>query len=49
MIAALQAIERATGGWGLSIAFFRVPYLLNGGSPSRSHAPGPASAGPIPA
>jgi hypothetical protein len=26
----LQAIERATGGWGLSIHFFRVPYLLNG-------------------
>jgi hypothetical protein len=29
-IAGLQAIERATGGWGLSITFFRVPYLLNG-------------------
>jgi len=29
-IAGLQAIERATGGWGLSIAFFRVPYLLDG-------------------
>jgi hypothetical protein len=26
----LQAIERATGGWGLSLQFFRVPYLLNG-------------------
>jgi hypothetical protein len=26
----LQAIERATGGWGLSMHFFRVPYLLNG-------------------
>jgi hypothetical protein len=30
VIAGLQAIERATGGWGLSISFFRVPYLLNG-------------------
>ncbi len=30
VIAGLQAIERATGGWGLSITFFRVPYLLNG-------------------
>jgi hypothetical protein len=30
VIAGLQAIERATGGWGLSVAFFRVPYLLNG-------------------
>jgi hypothetical protein len=30
VIAALQAIERATGGWGLSITFFRVPHLLNG-------------------
>jgi hypothetical protein len=30
VIAGLQAIERVTGGWGLSIAFFRVPYLLNG-------------------
>ena len=30
MIAGLQAIERATGGWGLSITFFRVPFLLNG-------------------
>jgi hypothetical protein len=29
-LAALQAIERATGGWGLSMHFFRVPYLLNG-------------------
>jgi hypothetical protein len=26
----MQAIERATGGWGLSMYFFRVPYLLNG-------------------
>jgi hypothetical protein len=30
VIAGLQAIERATGGWGLSITFFRVPYILNG-------------------
>jgi hypothetical protein len=30
VVAGLQAIERATGGWGLSITFFRVPYLLNG-------------------
>jgi hypothetical protein len=30
VIAGLQAIERATGGWGLSITFFRVPYVLNG-------------------
>jgi hypothetical protein len=30
VMAGLQAIERATGGWGLSITFLRVPYLLNG-------------------
>jgi len=30
VIAGLQAIERGTGGWGLSITFFRVPYVLNG-------------------
>jgi hypothetical protein len=30
VIAGLQAIERATDGWGLSVTFFRVPYLLNG-------------------
>jgi hypothetical protein len=30
VIAGLQAIERATGGWGLSITFFRAPHLLNG-------------------
>lgn len=29
-LTALQAIERATSGWGLSLHFFRVPYLLNG-------------------
>jgi hypothetical protein len=26
----LQAIERATGGWGMTMGFFRVPYLLQG-------------------
>lgn len=30
VLTVLQAIERATDGWGLSIRFFRVPYLLNG-------------------
>jgi hypothetical protein len=25
-----QAIERATGGWGIDMGFFRVPYILNG-------------------
>jgi hypothetical protein len=30
VIAGLQAIERATGGWGLALTFFRVPHLLNG-------------------
>lgn len=25
-----QAIERATGGWGIKMGFFRVPYILNG-------------------
>jgi len=30
VIAGLQGIERATGGWGLSITFFQVPHLLNG-------------------
>jgi len=29
-ITGLQAIERATGGWGLSVYYFRVTYLLNG-------------------
>lgn len=29
-LTALQAIERATGGWGVHMGFFRVPYLLNG-------------------
>jgi hypothetical protein len=30
VLTALQAIERATGGWGMSMRFFRVPYLLSG-------------------
>jgi hypothetical protein len=30
VLTVLQAIERATGGWGLSLHFFRVTYLLNG-------------------
>jgi hypothetical protein len=30
VLTVLQAIERATDGWGLSLQFFRVPYLLNG-------------------
>jgi hypothetical protein len=30
VIAGLQAIERATDGWGLAITFFRVPHLLTG-------------------
>jgi hypothetical protein len=25
-----QALERATGGWGLAMGFFRVPYILDG-------------------
>jgi hypothetical protein len=25
-----QAIERATGGWGLHMGYFRVPYILDG-------------------
>jgi hypothetical protein len=25
-----QALERGTGGWGLKMGYFRVPYLLNG-------------------
>lgn len=29
-LAALQAGERATNGWGLRMHFFRVPYLLDG-------------------
>lgn len=30
VLAGLQAIERATDGWGLSMRFFRVPFLLDG-------------------
>jgi hypothetical protein len=30
MLATLQSIERATGGWGMSMRFFHVPYLLDG-------------------
>ncbi len=26
----LQAVERATGGWGLSLHFFRIPWILDG-------------------
>ena len=29
-LTALQAIERATDGWGVNMGFFRVPYLLDG-------------------
>jgi len=30
VLTVLQAIERATNGWGLSMHFFRVTYLLDG-------------------
>jgi hypothetical protein len=30
VLAALQAIERATDGWGVQMSFFRVAYLLDG-------------------
>jgi hypothetical protein len=30
LIALGQVIERATDGWGFKMAFFRVPYILNG-------------------
>jgi hypothetical protein len=30
MITVGQIVERATGGWGLKMDFFRVPYILNG-------------------
>ena len=26
----LQALERATGGWGYSLHYFRVPWIMNG-------------------
>ncbi len=29
-ITGLQAVERATDGWGVHMAFFRVPYILDG-------------------
>ena len=30
LLTVLQAIEQATGGWGLATHIFRVPYLLDG-------------------
>ncbi|MEV5746702.1 hypothetical protein AB0L00_02695 [Actinoallomurus sp. NPDC052308] len=30
VVAVGQILERATGGWGLHMAYFRVPYLLDG-------------------
>jgi hypothetical protein len=30
LLTVLQLIEQATGGWGLNLHFFRVPYLLAG-------------------
>jgi hypothetical protein len=30
VLTGLQAIERATNGWGVQMGFFRVPYLLDG-------------------
>ncbi|MGH3095194.1 MAG: hypothetical protein ACRDMV_04245 [Streptosporangiales bacterium] len=30
VITVLQAIERATGGWGIAMHFFRVPWILDG-------------------
>ena len=29
-VALLQVVERATGGWGMNMGFFRVPYILDG-------------------
>ena len=29
-LTALQALERATGGWGAGMHFFQVPYILDG-------------------
>ena len=29
-LTALQAVERATGGWGLTVHFFRVPWIMDG-------------------
>jgi hypothetical protein len=30
VLTALQAVERATGGWGAGLNFFRAPYILDG-------------------
>ena len=30
LLTALQAVERATDGWGANMHFFQVPYILNG-------------------
>lgn len=30
VVAVGQTLERATGGWGMNMAYFRVPYLLDG-------------------
>ncbi|MFE9123170.1 hypothetical protein [Streptomyces sp. NPDC007172] len=30
LVAIGQILERATGGWGLNMAYFRIPYLLDG-------------------
>ncbi len=30
VLTVLQAVERASGGWGLDMNFFRIPWLLNG-------------------
>ena len=29
-LTALQAVERTTGGWGLALHFFRIPWILDG-------------------
>ena len=29
-LTALQALERASGGWGYSLHYFRVPWIMNG-------------------
>jgi hypothetical protein len=29
-LTALQAVERASGGWGLSLHFFQVPWIMDG-------------------
>jgi hypothetical protein len=30
VITVAQAVERGTGGWGVNLGFFRVPYILSG-------------------